>query len=377
VVRNIIATLPGLNDSDDTVFVVGGHYDSYSGSDPWNNAPGADDDASGTAVALEGARILSQYRFNSTIKFAAWTTEELGLVGSEHWVTNAAYEGMNIGAYLNFDMIGYDPDNKMGLDIGYNDDSRWLANDMVNINNDFSIGLNITTRTGGGRSDHASFWQWGYTAVECIESEFNTPNYHTINDTIDKMNMEFDKKVTQLGLATLAKLAGVLPPAKGAIFLDKVAYQPTDSVGIKLYDTDLNLDPFSTEFVLVEMSSTSEVGPEHIILTETGSNTSVFSGTINLSPSPPAIDGILQVSEGDTIYAEYQDTSPAATIIKTAKVDGVPPVITNVNSITGVNSATLTWDTDEPSDSMVYYGISPPWDLRLQIQKWLLHIQSR
>jgi hypothetical protein len=364
VVRNIIATLPGLDESDDTVYVVGGHYDSTS-NDRWNNAPGADDDASGTAVALEGARILSQYKFNSTIVFAAWTVEEMGLIGSQRWVANQARAATNIGAYLNFDMIGYDPDNKMGLDIGYNDDSIWLANEMVNINNDFTIGLNITTGSGGDRSDHASFWQWGYTAVECIESEFNTPYYHTVNDTVDKLNMEFDKKVTQLGLATLAKLAGVLPPARGALFLDRVAYLPTDTVNVKLYDTDLNLDPAFVDFAIVEMTSTTESQTELLPLWETGINTSIFIGPMDITTGVPVLDGVLQVTEGDTIYVRYQDSSPAVTITKTALVDGIPPVISNVLSLTGVSEATISWDTDEPSDSIVFYGISPSLGLEI------------
>lgn len=358
VVRNIIATLPGLNESDPTVYMVGGHYDSYS-DDRWNDAPGADDDASGTAVALEAAKILSQYRFNATIKFAAWTAEEVGLVGSERWAVNAAKTGLTIGAYLNFDMIGYDPDNKMGLNIGYNTESIWISDEMVSINENYSIGLNISTAQGGGASDHASFWAWGYPAVECIEHEFNTPNYHTTNDTVDKLNMEFDKKVTQLGLATLAKLAGVLTPGVGAIYLDKVAYQPRDTVGIKLYDTDLNLNPGVAELAVVNMSSNTESTPEIVTLTETDTNTSIFVGTIELSTGIPSTDGILQVTEGDTITAEYHDSDPLGIRVATATIDGIPPIISDVAAVSGVDTATITWTTNEPSDSTLYYGISP------------------
>jgi hypothetical protein len=359
LVRNIIATLPGLNESNDKVYVVGGHYDSYSQTDPWNNAPGADDDASGTAVALEAAKILSQYRFDATIIFAAWTAEEVGLVGSAHWVKNAEEKGMEIGAYLNFDMIGYDPDNKMGLDIGYNDDSIWISDEMELINTDYSIGLNITTGQGGSRSDHASFWAWGYPAVECIESEFNTPYYHTVNDTVDKLNMEFDKKVTQLGIATLAKLAGLLTPGEGKLYLDSPAYQPTATVGIKLYESDLNVNPLLAEQVVVEIESNTETIPETVTLTETGSNTSIFVGTINLALGVSVLDGVLQVTEGDIITARYNDVSPAGVRIAQAEIDGIPPVISNVVGTPDVNSAIITWTTDEPSNSRVYFGISP------------------
>jgi hypothetical protein len=358
LVRNIIATLPGLNESNDKVYVIGGHYDSIS-NDPWNNAPGADDDASGTAVALEAAKILSEYRFESTIIFTAWTAEEVGLVGSSHWAKNAEESDMDIGAYLNFDMIGYDPDNKMGLDIGYNDNSIWISDEMKSINTNYSIGLNITTGQGGGNSDHASFWGWGYHAVTCIESEFNTPNYHTVNDTVDKLNMEFDKKVTQLGIATLAKLAGLLTPGEGKLYLDSSAYQPTATVGIKLYESDLNANPLQAEQVIVEIESSTETLPETVTLTETGLNTSVFWGTINLALGAPALDGELQVTEGDIITARYNDVSPSGVRVAQADVDGIPPVISNVAATPDVNSAIITWTTDEISDSRVYFGLSP------------------
>ncbi len=359
VVRNVIATLPGLNESNNKVYVVGGHYDSYASGSPMTNAPGADDDASGTAVSLEAAKILSQYRFDATIIFAAWTAEEVGLVGSEHWASNAFKNDLDIGAYLNFDMIGYDPDNKMGLDIGYNDPSIWISDEMVSINTDYSIGLNLTTGQGGTRSDHASFWAWDYHAVECIESEFNTPNYHSVNDTINKLNMEFDKKVTQLGIATLAKLAGVHTPGVGAIYLDSPAYQPVDTVEIKLYETDLNTNPGMVEQAIVEITSNTETIAETVILTETGSNTSVFIGTVNLATGAPVADGILQVTEGDKITVEYNDFDPAGIRKAEAIVDGTPPVISNVGATPDVCSAIITWNTDEPSDSRVYYGMSP------------------
>jgi len=358
VVRNVFATLPGLNESLDTVYVVGGHYDSTS-NDPWNNAPGADDDASGTAVALEAARILSNYRFNYTIIFAAWTVEEMGLHGSERWAGKAAKEGMDIGAYLNFDMIGYNPSNDMDLDIGYNPDSIWISEEMVSINENYTIGLNITTGQGGGNSDHASFWHWGYPAVMCIEGEFNTPNYHTVNDTIDKLNMEFNKKVTQLGLATLAKFADIQTPGVGALYLDAPAYQPTATVTIKLYDTDINVNPINIDSVVVQMYSDTETSPELVLLTETGLNTSQFKGTIDVAPGIPSSDGILQVTDGDTITASYNDASPVGVRIATAAIDGTPPVISNVGAAPDVTTATVTWTTNEPSDSRVYYGISP------------------
>ncbi|MDP2808205.1 MAG: M20/M25/M40 family metallo-hydrolase, partial [bacterium] len=111
---NVVATIPGLLDTS-VVYIVGGHYDSYSDrrySDPlikYSQAPGADDNASGTGAVLEMARVLAQpgNRPNCTVRFIAFDAEEYGLFGSEYYAQQALAEGMDIGCMLNYDMIGY------------------------------------------------------------------------------------------------------------------------------------------------------------------------------------------------------------------------------------------------------------------------------
>ncbi len=77
---NVVATMTGTAHPD-TVYIVGGHYDSYAGGTNYSNAPGADDNASGTAAAMEIARVLQTrgYQPRCTVKFMAFAAEELGL----------------------------------------------------------------------------------------------------------------------------------------------------------------------------------------------------------------------------------------------------------------------------------------------------------
>jgi hypothetical protein len=93
-VVNVIATLPGTSDSA-RVYVIGGHYDSRNsdGADGKRAAPGANDDASGTAVALEACRLLCAETFPSTIVFCAFDGEEQGLVGSKYAATLLRWRG--------------------------------------------------------------------------------------------------------------------------------------------------------------------------------------------------------------------------------------------------------------------------------------------
>ncbi len=106
---NVVATLPGVSEiSRETVYVVSGHYDSIC-SDPLDatcDAPGADDDASGTAVVLELARVLSRHTFEATIVFLAVAGEEQGLVGSTHWAKSAAEKKLRIAGMFTNDIVG-------------------------------------------------------------------------------------------------------------------------------------------------------------------------------------------------------------------------------------------------------------------------------
>ena len=116
---NVIATLPGEIYPDEVVYVTA-HYDCVS-EDPFHFAPGADDNASGVAALLETARALRHLGFERTIKFACFSGEEQGLVGSAHYVADIHAAGEDVAACFNLDMIawsGSDPPPGPGRECG-------------------------------------------------------------------------------------------------------------------------------------------------------------------------------------------------------------------------------------------------------------------
>lgn len=106
---NVVATLPGRQaEARDRVYVVSGHYDSRSLGimDADTFAPGANDDASGTAVAMELARVMAHYEFDATIVFMAVAAEEQGLNGATHWAEQAKQRGVRVEAMFTNDIVG-------------------------------------------------------------------------------------------------------------------------------------------------------------------------------------------------------------------------------------------------------------------------------
>jgi hypothetical protein len=109
MLTNIVATLRGTQaESANRVYVVSGHYDSMCSSptDAKCDAPGANDDASGTAAVLEMARVMAKYSFDATIVFMTVPGEEQGLLGSTHFAEEAKKGNMDIEAMFTNDIIG-------------------------------------------------------------------------------------------------------------------------------------------------------------------------------------------------------------------------------------------------------------------------------
>ncbi len=116
--ENVYAILPGSDPKlGKTIFIVSGHFDSRPSNvmDPQADAPGADDDASGVAVSVECARLLSKAGANgrgahrATILFAAVSGEEQGLLGSTHLLEWVKQQGYTVGGMLDDDIVGADP----------------------------------------------------------------------------------------------------------------------------------------------------------------------------------------------------------------------------------------------------------------------------
>lgn len=212
---SVILTIDGANTPDEYV-IIGGHLDSTSFWDI-NDAPGADDNASGISSLNEMIRVLIAKEFvpNRTIEVMAYAAEEIGLVGSEEIASEYASNGINVGAYVQFDMTGYN---------GSNEDV-WISTDWYNSSalNNFLVDLmdhyNGTgnhaftynfTECGYGCSDHASWANNGYEAAFPFEAKFSesNPKIHTDEDVYSFFDTpEHSAKFTKLGLQFLIEAA--------------------------------------------------------------------------------------------------------------------------------------------------------------------------
>lgn len=209
---NVIGEIAGITQPDQIV-IIGGHLDAVL------NSPGADDNASGAVATLLAAEILSQYNWACTLRFAFWTGEEQGMLGSDVYAQRSYQMGEDIVGYLNLDMIAYNTiGSNRDIDVIFNSsmppthDLALLFNDVVNA---YSINLIPELRTSlGGGSDHQSFWYTGYTAILSIEdqSDFN-PYYHTYQDTPAHTDLSYFTDFVKASIGTFAHMGCLLPPS--------------------------------------------------------------------------------------------------------------------------------------------------------------------
>lgn len=212
--HNIEAELPGTESTKLVLLVA--HLDSYiTGVSRGSAAPGADDDASGSAAVLEAARILSQYKFKHTIRFVLFTGEEQWMVGSSAYARKIASAGAQVLGVFNMDMIGYDGDDNGLFEMWVRPgESEQLADLIVRTIETYDIALVpdvlADPRRGG---DHESFWRRGYPALMIIEDtefgetdDFN-PCYHTLCDVLRTLHLPYAKRIAQAVISAAAQLA--------------------------------------------------------------------------------------------------------------------------------------------------------------------------
>lgn len=204
--RNIIGIQKGESDPNSFI-IIGAHYDSYSYD--INYAPGADDNASGTAAVMEAATILSKYNFDFSIKYIAFAAEEIGLKGSNYYASEAKENGEKIIGVINLDMIAYTDYSPEDLDILSNPKSQWLG-DIFLSNTEAYTNLKATHTINSSFqwSDHASFWHQNYSAITGIEDiSISNPYYHTPSDKIETLNLTFATEATKAATANVIYLA--------------------------------------------------------------------------------------------------------------------------------------------------------------------------
>jgi hypothetical protein len=210
---NVIGKMPGLV-TPRNIYIIGGHLDDMPTG---TTAPGADDNASGSVATMLAAKIFSQYYSGCTLRFAFWTGEEQGLLGSYEYAERARLQKENILGYINLDMIAWNSDNRPGIDLHATDDipaTLDLAQLFADVITAYGLDLEADIfDTGMGASDHASFWDFNYVSILGIEddSDFND-YYHTTNDQLQYLNMPYYTDFVKASLATFAHMSSCLLP---------------------------------------------------------------------------------------------------------------------------------------------------------------------
>ena len=268
---NVIATLPGTQtEARDRVYVVSGHYDSICSpqSDVNCDAPGANDDASGTAAVMEMARVMSKYEFDATIVFMAVPGEEQGLLGARHWAEEAKKKNMNIGAMFTNDIIGNtlggngvrdngrvrvfsegvssaetQAEARQRQGVGGENDStsrqlaRFIKETGERYLNNFEVTLVFRRDRYGRGGDHIPFLEQGWPAVRFTEPNEAFSRQHQrireengikYGDVPEMVDFPYVAQVTRVNAAALASLA--LAPSSPSTVRFRSARQEYDTL---------------------------------------------------------------------------------------------------------------------------------------------------
>lgn len=248
--KNVLAILKGTDPNDSRVYLVSGHYDSRINDvmDANGVEPGANDDASGTALSMELARVMAKRAFPATIIFMTVVGEEQGLYGSANVARRAKAENWNVDAMLNNDIVG----NTYGMETdlkdnrsvrvfsdgvptaatdkqvaalkslgGENDSpSRQLARYTKEIGERYVDQLDVKLIYRRDRylrgGDHLPFLEQGFTAVRVTEMNENFNRQHQnirtekgieYGDLPDFVDFNYVQKVARMNLSVLANLA--------------------------------------------------------------------------------------------------------------------------------------------------------------------------
>ena len=229
--QNVVARLPGTGDHPGVVILMA-HYDSRA-VDPASgtaSAPGANDNASGVAVLIEIARLLSSRSWNQDVVFVAFAAEEQGTHGSRHFVADKLLDGWIIDAAINNDIVGGRPGIPQSIRVftaGADfEPPRQLAHYMDLVGGyylpSFAVILEATIDRPDRYSDHIRFLDAGIPALRLTESVEDFNAQHNGLDRSDLLDYNYLLQVTQLNLVTIANAIGA-PPAPPAPTLAPMA----------------------------------------------------------------------------------------------------------------------------------------------------------
>jgi hypothetical protein len=205
--KSLRIVVPGEDPTAKWVITTGGHMDTV------RNAPGADDDGSGTVGAVLTCTILSRYKLRATVECFGWDGHECCWPNpsSYDYATTMKQANVDMRGYFNQDMISYDPNNQMTTNVIGRSQDKYLYDQTAQIVANYNTGLKLAAYDSSDRaSDQLRFHQAGYDGIFFIENTFNTPNYHKPTDTMDKVNMKLAAAVVKAVIGNIATMAEVM-----------------------------------------------------------------------------------------------------------------------------------------------------------------------
>ena len=203
--HNVICFKPGTDESN-KIIVIGAHYDSYNGDSPTEIfAPGADDNASGTAVILELARIFKDVDLKKSILFVAFSAEEVGLFGSNYMAQTLYQQGADVECMLNFDMDSYTADEYDDMSIFY-DQLKVYGDVMASSATRLTSLYPVFPTSGIGGSDNASFGQFGFQTSFAEEGDFNYPGWHHDIDVITTLDFPYFTELVKMAVGAVGQI---------------------------------------------------------------------------------------------------------------------------------------------------------------------------
>jgi len=210
---NVIADKTGRMPGPHDLILVTAHLDSINEAD-LQDAPGADDNASGCAGALEIARLLSQQTHQHDLRFIFFGGEERGLYGSKKYVKSDIAELPRTRAVINMDMIGVVNRPSDPPAVLIESASTALANRLAWAASLYSPGLTVEWSGKYANSDHVPFIDASIVAALTIEASGNMANnsVHSKNDLPAILRLDLMEAILGMNLAFVAEAVGLMQP---------------------------------------------------------------------------------------------------------------------------------------------------------------------
>jgi hypothetical protein len=330
---NVVATIEGSLNPNEYI-VVGGHHDSITYTTPYQWAPGADDNASGTVAALEVARVLmaANYQPKCSIRFVTFAAEEFGLHGSHYNAQQAVNNDTNIRLMINHDMIANNPNNTPVVrlmpyagSLEHSEHASYLVSNYTDLST-------VYGSMNSGSSDSYAYWSRGYPVIYFFELDFSQV-YHSDNDTVANIDPGYCAEVIRGSLACAVSFAN-MPGAIENLSLTDIG----DGNALRL-SWQTTTDP-DVNHVKVYMSTGDPATAEPVAVYDANwylADGLIQGQTYNFAVS--AVDAL-----GNESYMAYISGSPLA----------IPRIPQNFSALPIADAIRLSWQANTELDLAGY-----------------------